>query len=134
MKIAIRFEEERARKHCQPTSKRGAGVSHVQANKPSESENPNQKLIDVTESSMTKVSEILSNKSDAEGLKLQMAEITNQSSRPAETKENAKSLNRRTGCKNCLESKIAPCRHCFNCGKKTTLQRNADNQKLTREP
>ena len=46
--------------------------------------NQNQKLIDVIESLTAKVSEILINKSDAEGLKLQMAEITNQSSRPAE--------------------------------------------------
>ena len=37
MKIATRFEEERARKQCQPTSRKGARVSHVQANKPSES-------------------------------------------------------------------------------------------------
>ena len=49
MKTAIRLEEERTRKQCQPTSKRGARVSHVQANKPSESQEPNQKLIDATE-------------------------------------------------------------------------------------
>ena len=133
LKVAIRFEEERARKQCQPTSKRGARVSHVQANKPSESQEPSQKLIDATESLKAKVSEISSIKSDVEGLKLKMAEITNQSSKPAKTRENAKSLNRRMGCKDCLENNIAPCRHCFNCGKKTTLQRNADNKKLTRE-
>ena len=49
MNVAIRFEEERARKQSQPTSKRGARVSHVQANKPFESKEPNQKLIDATE-------------------------------------------------------------------------------------
>ena len=117
MKIATRFEEERARKQCQPTSRKGARVSHVQANKPSESKDPNQKLIDAIESLTAKVSEISSIKSDVEGLKLQMAEITNQSSKPAKTRENAKPLNRRIGCKDCLENNIAPCKHCFNCGK-----------------
>ena len=75
MKIAIRFEEECVRTQCQPTSKRNARVSHVQANKTSECQEPNQKLIDVTESLTAKVSEILSIKSDVEGLKLQMVEI-----------------------------------------------------------
>ena len=70
MIIAIRFEEERARKQCQPTSKKGARVSHVQADKPSETKEPNQKLIDAIESLMVKVSEISSIKSDIEGLKL----------------------------------------------------------------
>ena len=83
MKIAIKFEEEHARKQCQPTSKMGARVSHVQASKPSESKEPNQKLIDAIESLMAKVSEISSIKSDVEGLKLQMAEIRNQSRKPA---------------------------------------------------
>ena len=46
-----------------------------------------------------------------------MAEITSQSSKPAKTIENAKPLNRRIGCKDCLENNIAPCKHCFNCGK-----------------
>ena len=72
MKIAIRFEEERAGKQCQSTSKRGARVSHVQANKPSESQEPKQKLIDAIESLMAKVSEISSIKSDNKGLKLQI--------------------------------------------------------------
>ena len=117
MKIAIRFEEERARKQCQPTRRRGAWVSHVQANKPSGSKEPNQKLIDATESLTAKVSEISSIKSDVEGLKLQITEITNQSSKPDKHRENAKSLNWRIGCKDCLENNIAPCRHCFNCGK-----------------
>ena len=66
---------------------------------------------------MAKVSEISSIKSDIEGLKLQIPEIINQSSKPAKTRENAKSLNSRIGCKDCLEENIAPCRHCFNCGK-----------------
>ena len=68
-KIAIRFEEEHARIQCQPTSKRGAWVSQVQVNKPSESQEPNQKLIDAIESLATEVSEISSIKSDVEGLK-----------------------------------------------------------------
>ena len=50
MKIAIRFEEERARKQCQSTSKKGVRVSHVRVNKPSESKEPNQTLIDAIES------------------------------------------------------------------------------------
>ena len=103
MKIAIRFEEERAWKQCQPTSKKGARVSHVQANKPSESKEPNQKLIDAIESLMAKVSEISNIKSDVKGLKLQMAKISNQSSKPAKTRD-AKPLNRRIGCKDCLET------------------------------
>ena len=61
-----------------------------QANHLSESKDPNQKLIDAIESLMAKVSEISSIKSDVEGLKLQMAEISNQSSKPAKTRENAK--------------------------------------------
>ena len=85
MKIAIRFEVERARKRCQPPSKREARVSHVQAHKPCENQEPNQKLIDAIESLAAKVSEMSSIKSDVEGLKLQMAEITNQSSKPAKT-------------------------------------------------
>ena len=117
MKIAIRFEEECARKQCQPTSKKGGRVSHVQAYKASESKEPNQKLIDAIESLMAKVSEISSIKNDLENFKLQMAEIINQSSKPAKTRENAKPLNRRISYKDCLENNIAPCRHCFNCGK-----------------
>ena len=117
MKIAIRFEEERARKQCQPTSKGGARVSHVQTSKPSEGQEPNQKLIDAIESLTAKVSEISSIKSDVEGLQLQMAEITNRPSKPAKTRENVKSLNRRVGSEDCLENNIVPCRHCFSCGK-----------------
>ena len=60
MKIAIRFEEEHASKQCQPTSKRGARFSHVQANKPSESKEPNQKFIAAIESLTAKVLEISS--------------------------------------------------------------------------
>ena len=56
MKIAIRFEEKRAKKQDHPTSKRGAKVSHVQANKPSESQEANQKLIDAIESLIAQVS------------------------------------------------------------------------------
>ena len=82
----MKIEEERARKQCQPTSKKGARVSHVQANKPSESKNPNQKLIDAIESLMAKVSEISNVKSDVKGLKLQMPEITNQSSKSAKAR------------------------------------------------
>ena len=82
-----------------------------------QSKEPNQKLIDGIESLMAKVLEISSIKSDLENFKLQMAEIINQSSKPAKTRENAKPLNRRIGCKDCLENNIAPCRHCFICGK-----------------